>query len=144
VTAIGKIDRRALPAPDGARPELESAFVAPCTAVEEVLAEMWAQLLGFKQIGIHDNFFELGGHSLLATQFISRLRDAFAVEVPLSRLLEAPTVAALAAALLEGADERARIEKTALRLLEVARLSEAQAGRILDEKSALDKTGRTQ
>ncbi|HUZ95886.1 MAG TPA: amino acid adenylation domain-containing protein [Edaphobacter sp.] len=92
----GKIDRRALPAPDKARPELTKAFVAPRTPTEELLAEIWAQLLGIKLIGIHDNFFDLGGHSLLATQAASRMREAFEVEIPLRRLFEAPTVAGLA------------------------------------------------
>jgi amino acid adenylation domain-containing protein len=92
----GKIDRRALPAPDRTRPELDKAFVAPRTPTEELLAEMWAQLLGIKLIGIHDNFFDLGGHSLLATQAVSRMREAFEVDIPLRRLFEVPTVAGLA------------------------------------------------
>lgn len=63
------------------------------TPVEEVLAGIWAQILGRECIGNHDNFFDLGGHSLLATQVISRLRDAFGVEIPLSYLFESPTIA---------------------------------------------------
>ncbi len=92
----GKIDRRALPAPDRARPELDKAFVAPRTPTEEMLAEIWAQLLDIERVGIHDNFFDLGGHSLLATQAVSRMREAFEVEIPLRRLFEVPTVAGLA------------------------------------------------
>ena len=92
----GKIDRRALPAPDRARPELDKAFVAPRTPTEEMLAEIWAQLLDIERVGIHDNFFDLGGHSLLATQAVSRMREAFQVEIPLRRLFEVPTVAGLA------------------------------------------------
>ena len=92
----GKIDRRALPAPERTRPELDKAFVAARTPTEEVLAEIWAKLLDVEQVGIHDNFFDLGGHSLLATQAVSRMRDAFQVEIPLRRLFEAPTVAGLA------------------------------------------------
>jgi acyl carrier protein len=57
---------------------------------------IWEQVLGIEQIGIHDNFFELGGHSLLATQLLSRLRDAFAVELPLVQIFDAPTVAQMA------------------------------------------------
>jgi acyl carrier protein len=96
LTTNGKVDRQALPALLPARPELEGTFVAPNTPVEEMLAGIWAQILGIEQVGIHDNFFELGGHSLLATQVISQVRKAFQVELPPRRLFEAPTVASLA------------------------------------------------
>ncbi|MBD2559795.1 MULTISPECIES: non-ribosomal peptide synthetase [Nostoc] len=96
LTPNGKLDHRALPAPDTARPELDKAFVAPRTPIEEVIAGIWTQVLGLEQVGSNDNFFELGGHSLLATQVISRLRDAFQVELPLRYLFESPTIAELA------------------------------------------------
>ena len=96
LTPNGKVDRRALPLPDGRRPELDEAFVAYRTPTEELLAEIWAQVLGVERVGIYDNFFQLGGHSLLATQVVSRIREAFQVEMPLRRLFEAPTVAGLA------------------------------------------------
>jgi len=92
----GKVDRGALPALDRAVSELGESFAMPRTATEELLADIWAQLLGMEQVGIHDNFFELGGHSLLATQVVSRIRDTFGVEMPLRRLFELPTVSALA------------------------------------------------
>ena len=92
----GKVDRGALPALDRALPELGEAFVMPRTAAEELLAEIWVQILGIERVGIHDNFFELGGHSLLATQVVSRIRDTFGVEMPLRRLFELPTVSGLA------------------------------------------------
>ena len=92
----GKIDRRALPAPERSRPELDKAFVSPRTPTEELVAEIWAQLLDLERVGVHDNFFDLGGHSLLATQAVSRIREAFQVEIPLRRLFEVPTVAGLA------------------------------------------------
>jgi amino acid adenylation domain-containing protein len=96
LTAIGKVDRAALPAPEQARSELEGAFVAPRTATERALAGIWEQVLGVEHVGLHDDFFELGGHSLLATQVISRVRDAFQVDIPLRTLFQAPTVAGLA------------------------------------------------
>ena len=96
LTANGKVDRRALPTPEDRRPELEEAFVACRTPTEELLAEIWAQVLGVERVGIYDDFFQLGGHSLLATQVVSRIRKAFQVEMPLRRLFEAPTVAGLA------------------------------------------------
>ncbi|MEW5931654.1 MAG: amino acid adenylation domain-containing protein, partial [Gemmatimonadota bacterium] len=93
LNANGKVDRRALPAPEqGSGAE----YVAPRTPAEEVLAEIWAEVLKTGRVGAEDNFFELGGHSLLATQVISRVRAAFGVEAPLKALFEAPTVAGLA------------------------------------------------
>jgi len=98
LTPSGKVDRKALPAPDQARPELEGAFTAPETPIEHRLAEIWSQILRIERVGRNDNFFDLGGHSLLATQLISRIRDQFAVELPLRLLFQFPTVAELAEA----------------------------------------------
>jgi acyl carrier protein len=78
------------------RPDLSSRYVAPRNAYEQTIADIWQDLLGIEQIGVHDNFLELGGHSLLATQVASRLRDVLHVELPLRHLLEATTVAELA------------------------------------------------
>jgi surfactin family lipopeptide synthetase C len=97
LTANGKVDRRALPAPDQSWQELEKSFVPPRTPVEQALAAIWAEVLKLDRVGIHDNFFELKGHSLLATRVISRLRTAFGLEIPLRSLFEMPTVASLAA-----------------------------------------------
>jgi acyl carrier protein len=96
LTPNGKLDRKALPAPDHSRPELDDAFAAPRTPVEEILANIWAEVLKLDKVGIHDNFFDLGGHSLLATQLISRVRDAFKLDLPLRSLFEAPTIYGLA------------------------------------------------
>lgn len=96
LTTGGKVDRRALPAPGDARPGLEEGFVAPRTPTEEVLAAIWAEVLGLKQVGVHDNFFDLGGHSLLATQVISRIRESFRAELPLRSVFEVSTLADLA------------------------------------------------
>src|SRR5208283_1645485 len=96
LTANGKVDRRALPTPDGRRPQLDQVFVACRTPTEELLAAIWTQVLAVERVGIYDNFFQLGGHSLLATQVVSRIREALQVEMPLRRLFEAPTVAGLA------------------------------------------------
>ena len=95
----GKIDRRALPAPEAARPDLPHAFVAPRTHVEQLLAATWSDLLGVPHVGIHDNFFDLGGHSLLTTQLISRVRELFQIELPLRHVFQQPTIAELAAAI---------------------------------------------
>jgi acyl carrier protein len=95
LTPNGKLDRRALPAPDTSQRSLEEGFVAPRTPTEKILAASWAEVLALEQVGIYDNFFEMGGNSLLATQVISRLREAFQIELPLRSLFEEPTVAYL-------------------------------------------------
>ncbi len=93
LTPNGKIDRKALPAPDGVLREHE--YVAPRSQSEEIIANIFANVLAIQKVGIHDNFFDLGGHSLLATQLISRLREAFSVEILLTVVFESPTVAQL-------------------------------------------------
>jgi len=92
----GKIDRQALPSPDLIRPESERRFAMPRTLTEEMLARIWAEVLGLEQVGVHDSFFELGGHSLLAVKLMHRMRQSFEIEVPLRRLFETPTIAGLA------------------------------------------------
>ncbi len=94
LTPSGKVDRKALPEPDGGP---APGFVAPRTAVEEVLAEIWAELLGIAQIGVHDNFFERGGHSLLAVLLMARIEKRLGKTLPLAALFSAPTLEALAA-----------------------------------------------
>jgi SAM-dependent methyltransferase len=116
LTPNGKLDRRALPKPEQTRPELERAFVAPRTAVEEVLARIWAEVLGLGHLSVHDNFFYLGGHSLRATQVISRIRKTFHVELPLRTVFEKPTIEKLATALMENRNERTE-EKEVSRIL---------------------------
>jgi len=96
LTPNGKVDSRALPAPDRARFGSEKTLALPRTPIEEVLAGIWAQVLGCESVSIHDNFFDLGGHSLLATQVIGRLRSVLQVELPLRCLFESPTIAELA------------------------------------------------
>src|SRR5215213_1334731 len=96
LTPNGKLDRLALPAPDLARPELDTNFVAPRNALEEQLVEIWVEVLGVTWVGVHDDFFELGGHSLRATQLVARVREVFGVELPLLSLFEEPTIAGFA------------------------------------------------
>ncbi|MEH1935709.1 MAG: amino acid adenylation domain-containing protein [Nostoc sp.] len=96
LTANGKVNRRTLRAfHDAIKPQLLENYIAPRTPVEEVLVKIFAEVLGLKRVGIYDNFFELGGHSLLATQFVSRVRDALHVELPLRSVFEASTIAEL-------------------------------------------------
>jgi len=114
LTPNGKVDRRALPAPDPIKPELAGTYVAPRTPVEEVLVKIFAEVLGLKRLGIHDNFFELGGHSLLATQLVSRVRDAFGVELPLRSVFETPAIGELSKVVESFRDSKAKSQAPAL------------------------------
>ena len=96
LTPNKKVDRRLLPSPDYSTAEQSSGFVAARTPIEEIVADIWARVLGLEKVGVNDNFFALGGHSLLATQVMSRLHDAFQVDLPLRALFEHATVAGLA------------------------------------------------
>jgi SAM-dependent methyltransferase/acyl carrier protein len=96
LSANGKVDRGALPAPDGARTGARKELVAPTTPEEKVLAGIWAQVLGVERVSVEEPFFEIGGDSLLAVQLISRVRDALRVELSLRELFDAMTVAEMA------------------------------------------------
>ncbi|MCB8978818.1 MAG: amino acid adenylation domain-containing protein [Ardenticatenaceae bacterium] len=121
LTPNGKIDRKVLPAPEREQLSQTHHFVAPGTAFEEVLAEVWEEVLNLAPIGIHDNFFNLGGHSLLATQVVSRIRDRFEIALPVRHLFEAPTIAQLAD----------RVEQ--ILLAEIEALDDEEAGQLLEE-----------
>ncbi|MBD2040610.1 non-ribosomal peptide synthetase [Microcoleus sp. FACHB-672] len=95
LTSNGKVNRKALPAPNFVKSELDENFVAPQTPVEERLARIWSELLSLEQIGIYDSFFELGGNSLMATQLLTKVREAFQVELPLRDLFEVQTISGL-------------------------------------------------
>ena len=94
LTANGKVARKALPAPNTIN--VSNNFIAPQTPTEHAIAEIWADVLNLKKVGIHDNFFDLGGHSLLATQAISRIQQAFERELPLKLLFDYPEISVLA------------------------------------------------
>ncbi|HYY41714.1 MAG TPA: amino acid adenylation domain-containing protein, partial [Pyrinomonadaceae bacterium] len=96
LTPNGKVDRKALPAPE-ADTSAAANYRAPRTPVEEVLAGLWAGVLGVARIGVDENFFDLGGHSLLAAQLIARVRESFRIELPLRTIFETPTMAGLGA-----------------------------------------------
>ncbi|HEY6186696.1 MAG TPA: amino acid adenylation domain-containing protein, partial [Pyrinomonadaceae bacterium] len=131
LTASGKIDRRKLPAPDQSRPELDQTYAPPQTPTEIILVNICAEVLGVERVGIHDNFFDVGGHSLLATQVISRIRDAFHVEIPLRQIFERPVMAALAEAIVQAQTEQANEAEIAQILAELGDISEEDAQAIL-------------
>lgn len=99
----GKVDRRALPAPEGAQLDTGKQYVAPGTPIEKVLAGLWAGVLGVERVGANDNFFDLGGHSLLAIQLQARVENHFGRRAPLAALFQAPTVSEFARLLADAA-----------------------------------------
>ncbi|MHC0066354.1 amino acid adenylation domain-containing protein [Nostoc sp. UIC 10890] len=96
LTPNGKCDRKALPAPDTTRPELEAVYQPPQTEVEQTIADIWQNALQIESVGIHDNFFELGGHSLLLVQVHSKLREIFKKDLSVIDLFRYPTISSLA------------------------------------------------
>jgi NAD(P)-dependent dehydrogenase (short-subunit alcohol dehydrogenase family)/acyl carrier protein len=100
------------------RPDLGNDYVAPTNEVEQVIAGIWADLLGVEQVGINDNFFDLGGHSLLGTQLLSRLQQKFQVEIPLRTLFETQTVAGLAEIISRMQQENESEEAKLLKMIE--------------------------
>ncbi len=131
LTANGKVDRKALPAPAEAAGELQASHVPPRTDLEELIARVWCEVLGVERVGVHDGFFDLGGHSLLLLRVVSRLREVLGRDLPNVLLFEYPTVASLAAALdgspnlpaapapdLEHSRDRAAARRESLRRLQ--------------------------
>ncbi|WP_066383182.1 type I polyketide synthase [Anabaena sp. CA = ATCC 33047] len=111
----------------------ENTYIAPRNETEKTLANLWEELIGIEKVGINDNFFELGGHSLLAVQTISRIREAFQIELPLRTLLfDAPTVSQLAHVILEkqASEEMDNIEQL---LAEIENLSSEEANTLLSQ-----------
>jgi acyl carrier protein len=143
LSANGKVDRLALPAPDLALSKLNSTFVAPRTPVEEVIATVWAEVLEVEQVGIDDNFFDLGGDSLLATKTLSRLREIFQVNLSVRHLFEGLTVAGLADVLLQNPAQRLNLEKMAQLMLMLAEISEDEADAMLNQRTLLTQDGGT-
>src|SRR5579885_1896739 len=97
LTTNGKLDRRALPAPEQGQVAHQGELIAPRTVTEEQLVAIWSQLLGLEQVSVTDNFFVIGGHSLLATRLLFRIQQSFQVKLPLRRIFEIDTLAELAA-----------------------------------------------
>ncbi|MCL4875579.1 MAG: amino acid adenylation domain-containing protein [Anaerolineae bacterium] len=108
LSANGKIDRKALPAPDLSQFVSDSTYVAPRNEIEARLASMWSALLGLDRVGIQENFFELGGHSLLVTRLLAQIRSQFGVELPLRSVFETPTIEGLSE-LLASADLQSQL-----------------------------------
>ncbi len=132
----GKLDRAALPAPEMS--ERSTSFVAPRGPVEQILAEIWAQVLKVERVGAFDHFFELGGHSLTATQALARIRQVFGVDFQLRSLFEEPTVAGLAEILRRSSDGD-KVEQMAALRIELAGLSDAEVKALLLAEATAEK-----
>jgi acyl carrier protein len=132
----GKINRRELPEPDGRQIERTGTgpMIAPRTPVEKILAQIWAEVLPVKQVGIADNFFDLGGHSLTATRVVSRVIQQFQLDIPLRSLFESPTIADMAT-VITAHQGKTLDEQSMTKLLdELDALSEEEAKRLVGEQ----------
>jgi amino acid adenylation domain-containing protein len=136
LTASGKLDRSSLPEPERRRPDLASLFVAPRTATEEMLVEIFADILSLEHTGIDDNFFELGGHSLLATRVVMRIRKVFNADLPLRRFFERPTVRDIAEFLTANETRPGQMEEAIAVLRKIESLSADDLEELLRKKRA--------
>jgi amino acid adenylation domain-containing protein len=134
LTPNGKIDRRALPTAEENNLDLGESCVAARTPEEEQMVRVWTEILKVNRVGIYDNFFDLGGHSLLATQVVSRVGREFNVDLPLRTLFEAPTVAGMAAAVLQSRCESIEQQKLCHLLSELESLTDDDAQRLLADE----------
>jgi acyl carrier protein len=130
LTENGKVDRRALPVPP-LRPD-DAPPAEPRTEVERVMAAVWMEVLRTDAVYLSDNFFDLGGHSLLASQVVTRVREALGVELPLTRIFDAPTLAQLSAVV-----EEAQLEAMAALMDDLDELSDEQVLALLEAEGAL-------
>jgi amino acid adenylation domain-containing protein len=134
LTPSGKINRRGLPEPDQSARDVEQAYIAPRTAVESIVAKVWAEILEVERVGVEDNFFDLGGHSLLATQVISRLKTSFKTNLPLRSLFESPTVEELADEIVALEKQPGQAEKIAGVLKKLEGMTPEQMKKLLQAK----------
>src|ERR1051326_1480240 len=143
LTTTGKIDRKALAAMGSPEPEHEQEFVAPRTALEQVLAGIFAAVLGVDRIGLLDNFFEMGGHSLMATQVTSGVRESLGIDLPIRRIFEKPAVGVLATTILNDAPDSLRIERVAELLLRFSQVSDEEAETLLAHTTGFNHKGQS-
>jgi acyl carrier protein len=120
--------------PGHSRPKLQSSYFPPRDKVERTIVDVGRSVLGIEDIGIYDNFFEMGGSSLLAVQLVSRLRDAFQQQIPLSVLFERPTVAGLAEVIRAKEPEQEKIDEITRLLAEIEQLDDEQIKRRLADE----------
>lgn len=133
LTPNGKLDRRALPVPDTTNIQLGNNFVVPRNLREQIIADIWIDVLGVKKIGIYDNFFRLGGSSLLATQLISRCNQIFSCEITFRCLFSNPTIEGFAMAVSQSLIETENAYLSSM-LAELERVSDEEAKELLSKE----------
>jgi len=134
LTSSGKIDRKALPALDATRPDLENPFIPPRTPVEETLVGIWSKIFGIDQVGIHDKFLELGGTSLMGTRVVYHIRAIYRLELSVRHIFENPTIAELAVVITQRSVEQNQPKDIDNILSELEMLSDEEAQQIFSEK----------
>jgi acyl carrier protein len=132
LTPNGKVDRKALPVPEAIISASGGKVMGSCNPTEQVLLGIWAEVLGIETISVHDNFFDLGGHSLSAIQVIARLQESFDVELPVASLFESPTIAELAALIVQQQSDHLNNQELVSLLEEIEGLSDEQATKLLN------------
>jgi amino acid adenylation domain-containing protein len=133
LTPTEKIDRKALPEPGNARPEMDTPFIAPRTSLERDIAKIWGDVLSLDQVGVHDNFLDLGGHSLAAMRVISQVIQTFRVDLSPKALFDSPTVAEMAVVIEANLTTLASQDELDRMLTEVEAMSNEEAQRVLAE-----------
>jgi acyl carrier protein len=142
LTPTKKVDRKALPEPGNARPEMDTPFIAPRTSLERDISKIWGDVLSLDQVGVHDNFFDLGGHSLAAIRVISRVIPTFRVDLSPRALFDSPTVAEMAIVIESNLPKPATQEELDRILIELQAMSNEEAERLLTEVSAAKSKAR--
>ena len=135
LTPTKKVDRKALPEPGNARPEMNTPFIAPRTSLERDISKIWGDVLSLDQVGVHDNFLDLGGHSLAAIRVISRVIPTFRVDLSPRALFDSPTVAEMAIVIESNLPKPATQEELDRILIELQAMSNEEAERLLTEVS---------
>jgi amino acid adenylation domain-containing protein len=136
LTTAGKIDRRALPAPEEPAGGPDLVFIPPSTPVEQILAGIWSEVLSVERVGIHDEFFDIGGHSLLATQVLSRIRETFRMDLTVRVMFEATTIEQMAGVLVAREPQPGQAEKIARAMLKLRSMSAEKKRELLQAKRA--------
>ncbi len=131
LTLNGKLDRKKLPAPNIS--DWTDGYEAPSTPAEEIVANIWAQVLGVERVGRHDNFFTLGGHSLLVVQLVNRVQELFDIRIVVRELFEAPTVAGITRTLIDHEPQPGMVDTMARLQQELDQMSDEEIRAALNE-----------